>query len=192
MNESDSNDVKQTCCFQVTAATICRIAFFCLSLILITGRLNAWQFLLYLSEGLNMQTTHPVRLYSEAINDQLTMGVLIFVSSLSIGSFLGLQLSNYIEIMCATRGTCYGEESGFVYYASLIHPLLIKLCFSAVLLMLFSHFLKTLVPFHMLKAVGLIADKTEKQFRLLTRVTLLFGLCALVFLLPLVYLSTQV
>lgn len=139
-----------------------------------------------------MQTTHPVSLYSEALNEQMTLGILIVVSSLAIGSFIGLQLSDYLSIVCALRGTCYGEESGFVYYASLIHPLLIKLGFSAALLVLFSLLLKMFIPFQALKTIGLMADKTETQFRLLTSATLLLGLGALLLLLPLMYLSTQV
>lgn len=139
-----------------------------------------------------MQVTHSLSLYSEAMSQQRIVGVLMLVLSLAIGSFIGLQLSEYLAIMCAVRGTCYGEESGFVYYASLVHPLLIKLSFSAVFLMLLSRALKRFTPFQALESIGLIADKAKIQIQLLANMVLLFGATSLVFLLPLMYISTRV
>ncbi len=105
---------------------------------------------------MNTQTDSMVG-FSAAIAEQRALMVFSIFASLCIGSFIGLQLDQYLDIACVVRGTCYGDE-GMIYSASLIHPMVFKLLFSSLVLMAMALSIKAFTPFEMLRSTGLFSE----------------------------------
>ena len=135
---------------------------------------------------------NTVELYSSALSEQRRLMIFTLFASLCIGGFIGLQLDQYLDIMCVERGTCYGMDEGFVFNASLIHPMVIKLFLSSIILIAASAAIKSLVPFSSLKSVGIISENDIDQIKQLYTVLLFTGSIFLLLSLPLMFYSLLV
>lgn len=132
-----------------------------------------------------------IGMYSSAVSEQPRIAMFTIFLSVCIGSFVGLQILQYVDIMCAVRGTCYGNE-GFVHSASLMHPLAISLFFSSIVLIVASWAVKSLAPFSSLIEVGLISESTVNQIKHTETVLLFLGGVFLLFSLSAMFLSMLV
>ncbi|MBV1873001.1 MAG: hypothetical protein KUG83_10685 [Gammaproteobacteria bacterium] len=132
-----------------------------------------------------------IGMYSSAVSEQSRIAIFTVFFSMCIGSFVGLQILQYVDIMCAVRGTCYGNE-GFAHNASLMHPLAISLFFSSVVLIATAWAVKSLAPFRSLIEVSLISESTVNQIKQAETVLLFVGGVFLLFSLSAMFLSMLV
>lgn len=139
---------------------------------------------------MNTQTDSMIG-FSGAISEQRMLMVFLIFASLCIGSFIGLQLDQYLDIACVVRGTCYGEE-GIIYSASLIHPMVFKLLFSSLVLMAIALSLKVLTPFEMLKSTGIFSELNIAHIKKLASVLFASGGFFLLLSLPLMVYTLSV
>ena len=130
--------------------------------------------------------------YSSATSDQSKLMIFSLFASLCIGSFIGHQFEQFLDVMCAMRGTCYGNDHGFIYNSSLIHPIAIKLFLSSLVLILASATIKLSMPFSALKAAGIISEKDVLQIGKLYTVLIFTGITFLTFSLALISASLLV
>ena len=135
--------------------------------------------------------TGTLTVFSEAMAEQRSIMVFLIFSSLCIGSFIGLQLDQYIDIACAVRGTCYGDE-GLIHSASLVHPMIFKLLFSSMVVMIFALLLKTATPFEKLKSTGFYSENNVTQLKNLGTVLFILGGIFLMLCLPLMVYSMSI
>lgn len=129
--------------------------------------------------------------YSTAIAQHKPLGIMTVVASLSIGGYIGLQLDQFLNIACAVRGTCYGEE-GFIYSASLIHPMVFKLFFSALAMMTFSILIAKALPFDSMKTADLLDETGALNIKRLGSALFLIGGVFLLLSMPLMIYSLSV
>jgi hypothetical protein len=129
--------------------------------------------------------------FSAAINEQRPLTAILVFSSLCIGSFIGLQLDQYLNFACLVRGTCYGDE-GFIYSASLIHPMVFKLLFSSLVMMALALSLKIFTPFEALKSTGFVSEQNTTDIKKLGTILFALGGFFLLLSLPLMVYSISV
>lgn len=127
--------------------------------------------------------------YSSAVSEQRKLMLYTVFASLCIGGFIGHQLQQFLEIMCAVRGTCYGNEEGFIYQTSLIHPIAIKLFTASIVLMSASVLMKLLMPVSALKIAGIMSSKDLLEVEKLYTVLFFTGSIFLIISLPLMFFS---
>jgi len=104
------------------------------------------------------------------------------------GGLIGLQLDYFLEIKCAVRGTCYGDDS-FAYNASLVHPLVIKLFLSSIALMGVSLLLKSGLLFNSLKTAGVMSESDGVHVKKMASALLNLGGIFLLLSIPLIVMS---
>lgn len=139
---------------------------------------------------MNTQTNSMVG-FSAAIAEQRALMVFLVFAALCIGSFIGLQLDQYLDIACVVRGTCYGDE-GLIYSASLIHPMVFKLLFSSLVLMVMTLLLKVFTPFEMLQSTGLFSELNISHIKKSASILFALGGFFLLLSLPLMVYSLSV
>jgi len=139
---------------------------------------------------MNTQTDSMVG-FSAAIAEQRALMVFLIFVSICIGSFIGLQLDQYLDIACVVRGTCYGDE-GMIYSASLIHPMVFKLLFSSLVLMAMALSIKAFTPFEMLRSTGLFSELNIAHIKKLASILFASGGLFLLLSLPLMVYSLSV
>ena len=111
------------------------------------------------------------------------LGMAVIFCSVCIGSLIGIQLDQYLEIACVVRGSCYGNE-GLIFTVSLIHPLVMKLFFSAIILALLSLPLVFSVPFEKLRSIEILSYSALHQIKALGSALLLTAFILLLASLP--------
>ena len=132
--------------------------------------------------------SNPFVEYSGVLSDKLTLTLAVLFSALCMGGLIGLQLDHFLEIKCAVRGTCYGNDS-FAYNASLIHPMVIKLFLSSIALMGVSLLLKSGLLFSSLKTAGVMSEADVVHVKKIASVLLSLGGVFLLLSIPLIVIS---
>lgn len=116
----------------------------------------------------------PIAKKFDGVSQHIALCATVFFSSACLGSFIGLQLDLYLDVACAVRGSCYGNE-GIIFYTSLVHPLVLKLFFSSAVLMLLSTFLILSKPFKDMQLAGLFSENAVHQIKNLGVILLMVG-----------------
>ncbi|MBL4607098.1 MAG: hypothetical protein JKY01_04640 [Pseudomonadales bacterium] len=129
--------------------------------------------------------------FSTAINQQQALAATLLFSSLCIGSFIGLQLDQYLDIACVVRGTCYGDD-GIILSASLIHPMVFKMFFSSVVMIILALLLKVFTPFESLKQAGIISVSSATNIKKVGTGLIVAGAVFLLLSMPLMVYSLSV
>ena len=132
--------------------------------------------------------SNPFVEYSGVLSGKLTLTLAVLFSALCMGGLIGLQLDHFLEIKCAVRGTCYGDDS-FAYNASLIHPLVIKLFLSSIALMGVSLLLKSGLLFDSLKTAGVMSEADVVHVKKMASALLNLGGIFLLLSIPLIVMS---
>ncbi|PCJ16986.1 MAG: hypothetical protein COB04_09660 [Gammaproteobacteria bacterium] len=122
--------------------------------------------------------------YSNAVSSNTALGAAVIFCAFSLGSFLGLQLNLYLEVACAARGACYGND-GMIFTLSLIHPLVINLFFSSIMLAALSIPLIISIPFSQLRSAHLIDYTKLYEIKVLGAILLLNAALLLLLSFPL-------
>lgn len=124
-----------------------------------------------------------ISILSNATSSHTGLGAAVIFCSVCIGSLIGIQLDLYLEIACVVRGSCYGNE-GLIFTLSLIHPLVMKLFFSALILALLSLPLVFAIPFEKLRSIGILSYSALYQIKVLGSALILTSFILLFLSLP--------
>lgn len=126
------------------------------------------------------QYENDAAIHGESFNSNFA--VILAFTSLCIGSFIGLQLQSYIDVMCVMRGECYGRMD-WIHVVSLIHPVILCLFFSAAVLMIFSISSPRVLPLNSIQSVGFMrttsAQTLKKTSLLMLSVSIAFIILSL-------------
>jgi hypothetical protein len=91
-----------------------------------------------------------------------SVNILVVLAAIAVASFIGLQLQQYLNIVCIMRGECYGRTD-WVYLLTLIPIPLIMLTLGAAFLLIFSLITPRTVLF--LQAKGGLNDVAQDALR---------------------------
>ena len=105
---------------------------------------------------------YDTAIHGESLNSNFA--VILAFTSLCIGSFIGLQLQSYIDVMCVMRGECYGRMD-WIHVVSLIHPVVLCLFFSAAVLMIFSVSSARIFPLNSIQSVGFMHNTSAQALK---------------------------
>lgn len=108
--------------------------------------------------------SNPVAEYSKTFTSQSAFAVTIIFLSICVGGLFGVQLDYFLEIKCAVRGTCYGDQD-LVHHISPIHPGVVKLFLSSLALMGISSLVKSGLFFKLFKSADLLTDSASKGLK---------------------------